>query len=79
MGYRDQFIPERGDISHEVGYMKQRCGINQPYPMLGCWMSILFYGKVISAKIKSLKNLAMAHGNLFNGYQPIRTRQISLR
>ena len=28
---------------------------------------------------KTLKNLAMGYGNLSNGHQPIRTRQISLR
>ena len=58
--------------------MKLRCGINT---ISHGWLLDKYFilSKGNFKQNKTLKNLAMGYGNLSNGHQPIRTRQISLR
>ena len=58
--------------------MKPRCGIN---PISYGWLLGKYFilSKGNFKQNKALKNLAVGYGNLSNGHQPIRTRQISLR
>ena len=73
-----------GDLSHKEviilheAKLKPRCEIN---PISHGWLLDKYFilSKGNLKQTKTLKNLAMGYGNLSNGHQSIRTRQISLR
>ena len=80
MGYGDLSHTEVV-ISHEAklsGIYETECGIN---PISHGWLLDKYFilSKGNFKQNKTLKNLVMGYGNLSNGHQPIRTRQISLR
>ena len=80
MGYGDLSIPEV-IISHEA----KLSGIyetevwDKPHILWLVVGEVSILSKGNFKQNKRLKNLAMRYGNLSNGHQPIRTRQIFLR
>ena len=75
-------------ISHAVVIISHAAKLNGIYktevwdnPISHGWLLDKYFilSKGNFKQNKTLKNLAMGYGNLSNGHQPIRTRQISLR
>ena len=72
-----------GDLSHiaQGEWILRSEAVSEIYEMSHGWLLDKYFilSKGNFGKNKRLKNLVMGYENLFNGYQPIRTLQISLR
>ena len=70
-----------GDLSHTEVIISHEAKLSGIYDKSHIWLLDKYFilSKGNFKQNKTLKNLAMGYGNLSNGHQPIRTRQISLR